>query len=376
MRALAAAVLLLTASGCNDDEPTTSKPSASDRIAEVMGFTSDRATWEARAAQVRAGLLDGMQLHQLPARTPLDATSHSLRQIDGYTVENVVFQSLPGVYVTGNLYRPAGRNGPFPGLLQTHGHFAEDKYFARTLPDNQASAGHLAQMGAVVLAYDMVGYGDFKQLPHDMPFVMALQFWNSMRAVDYLLSLPDVDAQRIGAFGPSGGAIEVMLLAALDPRVVVAGLVVMISAGYDGSDLDEIGMPIRATGTNNTEISATLAPRPTLFVSDGSDWTKDFPTVDLPYLNSIYALYGQSGPMAVHLPNDKHGFGPHKRPPVYSFFVTHFGLEALPLDESAAIPEHIQPEPNSVTRVFDEAHPRPANAVTDPNQVKLLLYGQ
>ncbi len=364
-------VILLAITSSTSCKPETR--AGAGALAALERYTSDRATWEQRAAVVRQGILDGTGLTKLPPRTPLLPDSHSRRDRGGYTVENVVFQSLPGVYVTGNLYRPDG-SGPFPLLLHVHGHFGDDKYSARTLPDNQAVAGQLARMGAIVLAPDLVGYGEFKQLPHDLPFVMALELWNEISALDYLESLPDGDRSRMAAFGASGGALQSVLLATIDRRVSSVAPVVMIAASFDGDDPDEAGMPIRAmTGTNNTEIAATLAPRPQLFVSDGDDWTSDFEMVDRPYLMKVYALY-DAQIESVFLPDDEHDFGPHKRPPVYSFFARVLGLRELPLTGDPEHPEGIAPETDAAMRYFDGDHPRPAGAVTNPDAVKRLLY--
>jgi dienelactone hydrolase len=369
VRRLVVLVVMASNTSCQ-----TSTRDGGAALASLDHFTSDRATWEQRAAEVHHGILEGTGLTTLPPRTPLLPDAHSRRDHDGYTVENVVFQSLPGVYVTGNLYRPVG-TGPFPLLLHIHGHFDAEDSLVRALPDNQAAAGQLARMGAIVLAIDLLGYGEFKQLPHDIPFVMALQLWNDISALDYLESLPDGDRSRIAAFGVSGGALQAVLLATIDRRVSTVAPIVMISASYDGDDPDEVGMPIRMTGTNNTEIAATLAPRPQLFISDGSDWTSKFETVDLPYLNKVYSLYGAKVE-SVFLAKDGHDFGPHKRPPLYSFLAHELGLRELPLTGDPENPEGISPEDLSVMLYFDRDHPRPPDTVTSADAVKRLLYPQ
>src|SRR5262245_59810412 len=185
MRKLVLLLALVGNTHCQHDD--RNGPAA---LAALDGFTTDRITWEQRAAVVRQGILVGTGLTTLPPRTPLLPDSHSQRDLGGYTVENVVFQSLPGVYVTGNLYRPIG-TGPFPLLLHIHGHFNAEDGFVRGLSDNQVVAAQLARMGAIVLAPDLVGFGELIQLPHDLPFVMALELWNWISALDYLESLPD-----------------------------------------------------------------------------------------------------------------------------------------------------------------------------------------
>jgi hypothetical protein len=197
-----------------------------------------------------------------------------------------------------------------------------------------------------------------------------------MRALDYLSSLPEVDASRLGVLGVSGGGFGAVLLAALDPRVAAVAPVVMISASFDGGDIDEIGMPIREpSGTNNTEIAALVAPRPQLFVSNGRDWTHDFPVADFQYLRAVYGLYGAvTAVESAHLPKEGHDLGPNKRLEVYDFFAGRFGLQRLPLG-GGELPEGIEPEPQDRLRVFDAEHPRPGFAVTDPEAASRLLYG-
>src|SRR6185369_12129438 len=140
------------------------------------------------------------------------------RPHDGYTVENVAFESIPGYLVTGNLYRPYPAHAPSPAVLTTHGHgrgiTRPEDYdaHARFSPGVQARSATLARMGAVVLAVDMFGYGDSIQLvgqkAHKQPLALTLQVWNAMRAVDFLSSLEDVDPKRIAVTGESGGATQ------------------------------------------------------------------------------------------------------------------------------------------------------------------------
>jgi acetyl esterase/lipase len=368
MRKLVLLLVVLSNANCQHDDRD-----GRAALAALDQYTTDRATFDQRAAQVRQGILVGTGLTTKPPRTPLQPDSHSLRDRGGFTVENVVFQSLPGVYVTGNLYRPVG-SGPFPLLLHIHGHFHADDDFVRALDDNQAVASELARMGAIVFAPDLVGYGEFSQLPHNLPFVMALELWNEISALDYLESLPDGDHSRIAAFGASGGAVQSLLLATMDRRLSAVAFVTMISAKFDGDDADENGMPIRAmTGTNNTEIAGTLAPLPALFISDGDDWTSDFEQVDLPYLQRVYSLYGAQVE-SVYLPMDGHDLGPHKRAALYSFFARQFGLMEPTLTGAPDHPEGISREKPETLRYFDKSHPRPGDAVTSADAVKRLLY--
>ena len=164
------------------------------RNLQLFGKTfSTLEEWKKRADQNRQGILKGAGLAPLPDRSPLNAYSHSLKKMDGYSVENVYFESLPGFFVTGNLYRPLRSGGlsKFAGILCPHGHSKEGRFAEYT----QARCAALARMGAIVFAYDMVGWNDdSNHVDHRKDKnVFAYQTWNSMRALDYLLSFREVD---------------------------------------------------------------------------------------------------------------------------------------------------------------------------------------
>jgi len=321
------------------------------RTLEPLGAHVTAAGWPARAQAIRAGIRQGARLEVFDPRAPLHPRTSGLRVRDHHSIETVVFESWPGFFVTGNLYRPTGA-GPHPALLLPHGHFRASGYFARTRPQIQAAAATLAEMGVVVLAYDMVGWGDSRQIAHGERSVLALQLWNAIRAVDYLLTL-DVDPQRIGVAGASGGGSQALLLAAVDDRIAAAAILVMLSAAFPGGDGCENGMPVRAaTGTNNAEIAATLAPRPLLIVSTGADWTRTVPAVEYPYLRSVYALAGVRDRVEnVHLDGEGHDDGPSKRQALYRFIARVFGVPLRP--------EYQGLEPHGTLVAFPGAAPAP-----------------
>ncbi len=313
---------------------------------------------------VRRGILQGAELTPVPARSPLEPATHGLQQGDGYTVENVRLSSVPGFYISGNLYRPIGRTGLVPAVLLAHGHFALQIQSVRTGEDIQRAAAQLARMGAVVFAWDMVGYGDALQIIHRTQGVLTFQLWNAVRALDYVIGLPEVDPDRIAIAGASGGGTQTFLLTAIDIRIAASVPIVMVSSSHDGGDECEIGMPVREdAGTNNVEIAALAAPRPQLLISDGEDWTSEFPRIDLPYMQMVYRLYDVE-PLVVnvHLAGEGHDFGPSKRAALYQFLAEHLGLQ--PVDE----PE-IEPLPEASLRVYDALHPPPADALRSGEEV-------
>jgi len=351
---------------------------AKEQLARFAATYSTQAEWQQRAQRIRDGILRGAELLPLPKRCPLNPILHSRREHDGYTVENAAFESLPGVFVTGNLYRPTKGTGPFAGVLCPHGHWSDPNDYGRVRPEMQKRCATFARMGAVVFAYDMVGYGDWAHAgwKHDRPDALKLQLWNSIRAVDFLTSMKDVDPKRIAVTGASGGGTQTFLLTAVDDRVAVSIPVVQVSAHFFGGCVCESGLPIhKAKGyeTSNVEIAACAAPRPLMLISDGKDWTKNTARVEYPYIRNVYGLFGAADNVeCLHLAKEGHDYGWSKRVGAYKFLSKHLGLcLANVIDDSGSINEEfVAFEPKAGLYVFDENHPRPSYAV-DPNAAEL-----
>ena len=335
--------------------------SEADAVAQLQRLAathSNLTEWKARAAAVRKQILRGSKLSPLPKRTPLNPIIKNKREYNGYTVETVSFEARPGFFVYGNMYRPLGHKGKRPGVLCPHGHFREAEG-ARQRPSQQHRCATLARMGAVVFSYDMIGFGDSKHLGwnHNHPQSLTLQTWSSIRAVDFLETIPEVDTKRIGVTGCSGGGTQTFLLAAIDDRVTVSVPVVMVSANFFGGCNCESGMPIHKTKnleTNNAEIAALVTPRPLKLISVGGDWTKNTPKVEYPFIRSIYKYYGAEAKVEnSHFPKEDHGYQESKRQAMYPFMVKHLRLN----------PEGVL---NTETGVFDESK----NTIEEPSTMR------
>lgn len=340
---------------------------------------SDKKSWQKHAQEIRRGILEGAELNNYEFKKPTNIVIHSKKDLNGYSVENVSFQSIEGIYVTGNLYRPTELNGLPPkgktaGILCPHGHGPDPRFKEYT----QQRCATLARMGAVVFAYDMIGVGDSKQSIHKIEKALKLQLINSIAALDFLLGLPNIDKNRIGITGESGGGTQTFLLAAIDDRIKVSVPVVMVSGYFFGGCTCESGMPIHKRPdyqTTNVEIAATFAPKPMLLISDGGDWTVNTPKMEYPYIKNIYSYFGATDKIVnVHLANEKHDYGLSKRQAAYLFLAKYLKLDL----KKVMIDEKIDESANKVLsqaelQVFDEKHPRPSNSVMGDAEVMALL---
>ncbi len=342
---------------------------------EFASNWDDKASWERRAEVIRKGIVEGMQLDKMPkAKGAPKVIINSTREMDGYIVENIALESFPGFYVTGNLYRPTMKRDKYAAILSPHGHLA-NKRFTHYV---QHRGAVLARMGAIVFAYDMVGYGECDQVNHKMPIALLLQTYNSQRVLDYLLSRPDVDSERIGMTGGSGGGTQTFVLTAIDERVKASVPVVQVSAHFFGGCVCESGMPIhksKSHQTNNVEIAALCAPRPQLVISDGVDWTRNTPNIEFPYLQKVYALYDAEHKVEnVHLAGERHDYGYSKRTAAYNFFAHHLKLSYrnIPYDDRY-VEDFVTILLQDDLKVFNADNPKPTNRLEGDEAVMKYL---
>ena len=271
----------------------------------------------------------------MPERNPLHAEIFGKIEEKDYTIEKVLIETLPGFYLGGNLYRPRNGSRKHPGLLTPQGHWQYGVLENQPLYSMPSLGISLARQGYVAFAYDMVGYADTMQVPHYFGSPeqklwsfgpLGLQLWNSIRAVDFISSLDDVDAGQIGVTGASGGGTQTFLLAAVDDRVQFDAPVNMVSAIMQGGDLCENAPGLRLN-TNNVEIASMFAPKPMFLVSATGDWTHNVPHEEYPAIRRIYDLYGNGDQVDVVQYDAPHNFNELSREAVYRFFAKlHPGL--------------------------------------------------
>lgn len=331
-----------------------------------------REAWARRAEWVRRRILVSQGLWPLPTRTPLQAVIHGRIEADEYTVEKVYFESAPGFFVTGNLYRPKRLTGKVPGVLFAHGHwqdarlaFSSDEEVRREIASGQerfeqggrsrfqSLCVQLARMGCVVWQWDMLGNSDAQQLSAalvhgfakqrpematpehwglfspqaelHLQSAMGLQTWNSIRSLDFLLSLPEVDPERVAMTGASGGGTQTMILAAIDDRLKLSFPAVMVSTAMQGGCTCENACLLRVD-TGNVEFAALFAPKPQ-GLSTADDWTREMAAKGFPELKQLYTLLGAPDRVMLHRGECfPHNYNAVSRSAFYTWLNRHFRL--------------------------------------------------
>lgn len=373
-----------------------------------MQVPSTLEQWQTQAMQLRRQVQVALALHPMPALATTAPTIHSRVEMDGYTVEKIYFESLPGFYVTGSLYRPTISNDtPHPAVLYAHGHWENGRFYecspgevrrllatgaerfeAAAINHMQAACVQLARMGCVALQYDMIGYADSQQISFDrahrygignilnvpeegadwMLFsanaegygqsIMALQAINSLRAFDVVSRLPDVDPKRIAITGASGGGTQSFITSAVEPRLAGAFPAVMVSTGMQGGCTCENACGLRV-GAGNIEITALSAPRP-MGMTTANDWTLKMPEDGFPELRKLYALFGKENAVELYPgPQFPHNYNHISRVAMYGWANRLFGLG---LEEPILERDFDRLGSDQLT-VWDDSHQRPDSGI-------------
>jgi dienelactone hydrolase len=364
-------LVIIALSGASIPEQDSRNTSIPDMDTHFrMPVFPTREAWLEKAAFLRMQILSSAGLLPMPEKSPLHAQIFGKLERGSYTVEKVLLETYPGFYLGGNLYRPLGKPGPFPAVVTPHGHWAYGRLENTSQVSVPARCINLARQGFVVFSYDMVGYNDTDQFPHgdngphlggpreDLWSIntMGLQLWDSIRAVDFVSSLPEVDATRIAATGASGGGTQTFLLMAIDERIKAAAPVNMISAIMQGDFCEEA--PNLRVGAFNVMFGAMMAPRPLLMVSATGDWTRNTPKEEFPAVQGIYRLLDAGQNVESVQIDQGHNYSKESREAVYTFLNARLLGGKGPVTEQRYRVEQLQ---DLLARF---GNPRPSNAVT------------
>ena len=346
-----------------------------------------KSEWEQRAQAIREQALVSCGLWPMPEKTPLKEKIFGRIEREGYSVEKVYFQSYPGFYVGGNLYRPLGLgNGPFPAVLNPHGHWAKGRLEDSADGSSAARCINFARQGMVAFAWDMVGYNDTQfARPAGEPGYsthrhfandgtnqlwsisqMGLQTWNAVRALDFVLSLPDVDPKRVACTGESGGGTQTFMLGAVDDRLAAQAPIVMVSHSMQGGCSCENAPGLRVD-FSNMEIAAQPAPRPQIIVGATGDWTRATLEIEGPAIETIYKLMNGADRFRYVRFDFNHNYNQASREAVYAFFSKW-------LRNSSEQPKEVAytKEPDSALRVFPDGK-LPGDSVTEEQLTQYLI---
>ena len=314
----------------------------------------NKAEWEARRDTLRREVRQRLELDAFldscvllkdkhgnivrdkQGRPERPVTLSKIRKHDGYTTQNICIELTPGQHLFGTIYAST-KKGKHALIVCPDGHWP-----MRYRKDEQQRLGTLARMGAVCVDFDLYGWGESAQEvgaeAHHTSRAHVYQAACGYILLDWMLShRNDIDPQRVGVMGGSGGGTHTVLLSLLDERVTASAPVVHLASHFDGGCPCESGKPVQLSGggTCEPELAAVMAPKPMLIVSDGGDWTSSVPTLEFPFLQRIYAFYNAKDRVRnVHLPNERHDFKENKRQAVYDFFIDVFALDRAMLDES------------------------------------------
>ncbi len=298
-----------------------------------------------------------------PEKTPLNAKTTGTLERDAYTIEKVVFESRPGFFVTVNLYLPKGAKGPRPGVVGSCGHSHNGKAEVAY----QSFAQGLARMGYVVLIFDPIGQGERLQYAHvEKPgrpgvgvgehllagnqqflvgeFFGAWRAWDGVRALDYLLSRPEVDPKHVGVTGNSGGGTMTTWLCGLDPRWTMAAPACFVTTFRRNlenelpADTEQCPPRALAFGLDHSDFLAAMAPKPVIILAKEKDYF-DVRGAEEAYrrLRRIYGLLGAEENVKLHIGPTGHGYTIENREAMYQWFNTATGVSDAKVEPKLTI---------------------------------------
>ncbi|WPR77451.1 acetylxylan esterase [Algoriphagus sp. NG3] len=352
----------------------------SNQLKWLTASYGDMSGWEERKASLKACFLETLDFPNIMENPILTIHKSNFRKYRGYTVENISIEIFPGVFSTGSIYRPTkSKKKNHPVILSPNGHFANGRYGK----DQQIRNAKLASMGAVVVSYDLFAWGEsllqYQPEDHRTRIAAKMQLIQGIKWLDYLLSLPDADKEKVAVTGGSGGGSQTLMLTAIDNRIKVSAPVVMVSSHFSGGCPCESGLPFHLCGlrTNNAEIAAMAAPKPQLIVSDGKDWTSSVPALELPFILRTYGFYQADSLLTnAHFAEEGHDYGYSKRVVVYDFMAKYLDLDlGLKGQGDGSYDESfITPEDEDMLKVFGkDGEKLPKHAVMDLEELSRIL---
>ncbi len=281
-----------------------------------------------------------------PKRTPLNPKVTGVVERDTYKIEKVIFESRPGMLVTANLYVPTGRKFPLPGVVGTCGHSTNGK--AETA--YQSYAQGLARQGYVVLIYDPIGQGERLQYVTDQlksrigvgvrehlyagnqqmlvgEFLGSWRAWDGVRALDYLLTRPEVDPKQVGVTGNSGGGTMTTWLCGVEHRWTMAAPSCFVTTFRRNAenelpaDTEQCPPKALALGLDHSDFLAALAPAPVIILGKEKDFF-DVRGVEEAYdrLKHLYKLLGAEDNIGCFVGPTPHGYTQENREAMYRWF--------------------------------------------------------
>jgi dienelactone hydrolase/pimeloyl-ACP methyl ester carboxylesterase len=322
------------------------------RHLRALGQLKTKADAEAyvRSAQERIRQSFGPE----PERTPLNARVTKTVNRDAYTIENVIFESRPGFPVTANLYLPKERSGKLPAVVGTCGHSSNGK--AETA--YQSFAQGLARLGYACLIYDPIGQGERLQYPDENlkskigvgvrehlhagnqqflvgEFFGSWRAWDGVRALDYLLTRPEIDPNRIGVTGNSGGGTMTTWLCGVEQRWAMAApscFVTTFRRNLENElpqDTEQCPPGVLALGLDHADFLAAMAPKPVIILAKERDYF-DVRGSEETYerLRKLYRLLGAEDNVALFYGPTGHGYSQENREAMFSWFNRATGILA------------------------------------------------
>lgn len=299
----------------------------------------------------------------LPEKTPLNAKVTKTLERDGYQIENIVFESRPNFMVTGNLYLPTNRKGKVPGVIGVCGHSLNGK----AAEAYQSFAQGLARQGQACFIVDPVGQGErfqylneklgsrlgggtseHNQMGNHMTLVgefLGTWFvWDAMRALDYLLTRPEIDPQHLGVTGNSGGGTQTTWLCGMEPRFTMGAPSCFVTTFRRDAenelpqDCEQCPPCVLAHDLDHCDFLAAMAPKPVLIMAQEKDYFDNRGSTETyERLKKLYTLLGKPENIQLHIGPDPHGYSQSNREAMYRFFGKATGIPAAASEPALTI---------------------------------------